>query len=117
MGTSWQVPREDSVTVTTYTTVRPSTDSAATDISEGTSSESHLIKHSGSSSLPSLANYPYKPARCRSYIVETDPETTLLRPSANAVKQSDPKRPDCKKVKKTDNRDRVKNIQHVEEEV
>ena len=116
LGTSRQVP-QDAVIVTTYTTVRPSNDSAATDISEGASSQSHLIKPSDSSSLPCLTNYPYKPARCKSYIVETDPETPLLRPSSNASKDSALKRPDCKKVKKTEDLGRVKNIRRVEEEV
>ena len=116
MGTSRQIP-QDAVIVTSYTTVRPSNDSAATEISEGASSQSHLIKPTGSSSLPCLANYPYKPARCKSYILEADPETPLLRPSSNAAKDSALKRPDCKKVKKTEDHGRVKNIQSVEEEV
>ena len=91
LGTSRrQPPREEPpVVVTTYTTIRPSNDSAATDISEGTSSQSHLIKPGGSSSVPSLCPaYPYKPARCKSYIVETDPETPLLPTSASFTTNS-----------------------------
>ena len=110
LGTSRHNSRDDTVIVTTYSTVRPSKDSAATDISEGTSSQSHLIKPSTPGEI-GLSSYPYKPARCKSYIVEADPETPLLKPSSSDAKiqrvKSVPKDVDEHDVKKSQDRSNV----------
>ena len=107
LGTSRQSSRDgNAVIVTTYSTVRPSSDSACPDISEATSSQSHLIKPSTSSGN-AMTNYPYKPARCKSYIVETDSETPLLKPSSPSDAKTQNVKPASQGI---DNRD-AKDVQ------